>query len=73
MRKDKRKRNIFRLKLPRYLLSGNMNPEGASRFAGLRFDTEVRQESLPEHEDEMVSGAVTQQPSVQQSPSVASR
>jgi transposase InsO family protein len=59
VRKDKRKRNIFRLKLPRYFLAGNLNPEGASRFAGLRFDTKDRQESIPEQEDQMVSGAVT--------------
>lgn len=73
LRKDKRKKNIFKLKVPRYLLSGNLSPEGASRFAGLRLDAEVRQAEQTGCNKQVVNGPATTQPSVQLSPSVASR
>ena len=59
MRKNIRKRNIFQLKVPGYLLSGNLSPEGVSHFAGLRFDKEVRQPQPPLEGQLMVSGVVT--------------
>lgn len=71
--RDKRKKNIFKLKVPRYLLSGNLSPEGASRFAGLRLDAEVRQAGHTDEYKQVVNGPATTQPSVQLSPSVASR
>jgi len=71
--KDKRKKNIFKLKVPRYLLSGNLSPEGASRFAGLRLDAEARQAGQTDEHKQVVNGPATTQPSVQLSPSVASR
>uniref|UniRef100_UPI0024A7AFBC hypothetical protein n=1 Tax=Phaeodactylibacter xiamenensis TaxID=1524460 RepID=UPI0024A7AFBC len=71
--KDKWKKNIFKLKVPRYLLSGNLSPEGASRFAGLRLDAEVRQAEQTRGNKQVVNGPATVQPSVQLSPSVAIR
>lgn len=57
---EKRKRTIFRLKVPHYQLSGYLKPEGASRSDPGRLDAGREQQK----HNAMVNGAVTQQPSV---------
>ncbi|THH37509.1 transposase [Neolewinella litorea] len=43
--RDKRGRNIFKLKQPRYLLSGNLKQEAASRLAAARLEADERVEN----------------------------
>ncbi|WP_211097056.1 hypothetical protein, partial [Neolewinella litorea] len=67
--RDKRGRNIFKLKQPRYLLSGNLKQEAASRLAAARLEADERVENK-------VNGPVTNtqpQLSVKPLPSAAFR
>ena len=59
----KGKKPIFRLKIPRYKLSGNLMPEGESR-SGTRWLDAASGQEKPSRFAEKVSGAVTSQPSV---------
>lgn len=55
LRQGKQKKTIFRLKVPRYQLSGYLKLEGASRSAPDRLDADSQQPEC----NKMVSGAVT--------------
>jgi len=55
LKQGKRKKTIFRLKVPRYQLSGYLKLEGASRSASDRLDADSQQPEC----NKMVSGAVT--------------
>jgi len=68
MKKNKKKCPTFKLKVPRYKLSGNLKSEVVSRSADQRLDAVAKQKK-----SKKVSGAVTSNHRSNYQPSVASR